>query len=53
MTEKNVQTTASPKKKVYRKPAPVKSVDSGKILSGICPYSCGQQVADMNSNCGH
>ena len=47
------KSNAIAKKKVYKKPALVKSVDSGKILSGICPYSCGQQVANMNSNCGH
>lgn len=53
MTEKNVQTTASPKKKVYKKPAQVKSVESGKIMTTSCASSCGQLVSWANNACGH
>ena len=40
------------KKKVYKAPALVNSVESGKVLLGTCPYSCGSSVRHSNSNCG-
>lgn len=50
MTEKKSNVTT--KKKVYKKPAMVKSVESGKIISFSCS-SCGSQVGHYNDNCGH
>ncbi len=51
MTEKKSNVTAD--KKVYKKPELVKSVESGKIFNMLCLSSCGSQVSNVNSNCGH
>ena len=51
MNEKKI--TETNKKKVYKAPVAVKSVEVGKILQGMCVGSCGSQVQDINSNCGH
>lgn len=50
MNEKKTNVTA--KKKVYKAPAPVKSVESGKTLRMLCMSDCGIQVRQVNSNCG-
>ena len=50
MIEKKVATAEE--KKVYKAPTPVNSVESGKIMLGTCPYSCGSSVRHSNSNCG-
>ncbi len=51
MTEKKIAKTAA--KKVYKRPAPVKLVESGKVLLAYCPGSCGSNMIGGNSNCGH
>ena len=50
MTEK--KTTVATKKKVYKAPAQVKSVESGKIMTNSCASSCGQLVSWASSPCG-
>lgn len=42
------------KKKVYKAPAPVKSVQAGKIMQASCSGSCGSAVSwGSGSKCGH
>lgn len=49
MTEKKM--TVAAKKKVYKAPAPVKTVESRKLTSLSC-ISCGTQVGSQSSPCG-
>lgn len=50
MTEKKIAKATA--KKVYKRPAQVQSVESGKVLLTYCPYSCGSNMKG-GGNCGH
>ena len=51
MTEKKISKPAA--KKIYKRPAQVNLVDSGKATPAYCPGSCGSNMIANNSNCGH